>query len=68
MKFKIRLLFSLFFFGILATEAQEKTKLSLNEAINLALSQSSEVHLADTKAATKKLEIETHVSVDKRKK
>ena len=59
MKFKIRLLFSLFFFGILATEAQEKTKLSLNEAINLALSQSSEVHLADTKAATKKLELET---------
>ena len=59
MKVKIGLLFSLFFIGILATEAQEKTKLSLQEAINLGLSQSSEVHLADIKVATKKLELET---------
>ena len=39
--------------------AQQKTSLKLKEAINLAIEKSSEVVLANTKVATKKLEIQS---------
>ncbi len=49
------LLVGIFLTGISA-QAQQKTSLSLKEAIDIALSKSDEVNLANTKAATKKYE------------
>jgi outer membrane protein TolC len=59
MKVNQLLLFAMFFFGISSIQAQEKTGLTLNEAINLALTKSSEANLSNTKAETKKYELES---------
>ena len=47
------------FIGIPSLKAQEKTGLTLNEAINIVLSKSSDVALASTKVETKKYESQT---------
>lgn len=44
--------------GIASLKAQEKTSLQLEDAVHLAWSKSNEVALADTKVATKKLELQ----------
>jgi outer membrane protein TolC len=44
--------------GITSLQAQEKTSLTLDEAIHLAWNKSNEVALADTRVATKKLELQ----------
>lgn len=44
--------------GISSLQAQEKTSLTLDEAIHLAWNKSNEVILADTKVTTKKLELQ----------
>ena len=53
------LLSAVFLFGIAAVKAQEKTTLSLNEAVNIALSKSDEVNLANTKVNTKSYEVQS---------
>lgn len=53
------MLFGLFFIGISSIEAQQKTSLTLDEAIHLAWAKSNEVALADTKMNTKKLELQS---------
>ena len=59
MKVSQFMLFGIFFIGISAVEAQEKTSLTLNEAINLAWTKSNEVTLANTKVKTKKYELQS---------
>lgn len=49
----------IFLFGICAINAQEKTTLSLNEAVNIALAKSDEVNLANSKVNTKSYELES---------
>lgn len=44
--------------GITSLQAQEKTSLTLDEAIHLAWNKSNDVALADTRVATKKLELQ----------
>jgi len=56
MKIRNLLLGSLLFLGI-AVEAQEKRPLSLDEAINLAVTKSNEAGLADTRVVTAGLEV-----------
>lgn len=51
-------LFGIFIIGI-SSAAQEKTNLTLNEAINLAWTKSNEVTLANTKVKTKKYELQS---------
>jgi outer membrane protein len=57
MQIKSRYIFLLFLFNIFNIYAQE-TVLNLKEAISLAITNSNEATLADTKADTKKLEFE----------
>jgi outer membrane protein TolC len=59
MKVSQLMLFGIFFIGISAVEAQEKTSLTLDEAIHLAWKNSNEVSLANTKVATKKYELQS---------
>lgn len=59
MKVSPLMLFGIFFIGISSVAAQEKTSLTLNEAINLAWTKSNEVTLADTKVKTKKYELQS---------
>ena len=59
MKVSQFVLYGIFFIGISAVEAQEKTSLTLNEAINLAWNKSNEVTLANTKVTTKKYELQS---------
>ncbi|CAM3992491.1 TolC family protein [Flavobacterium sinopsychrotolerans] len=59
MKVSQFMLFGIFFIGISSIEAQEKTSLTLNEAINLAWTKSNEVTLANTKVKTKKYELQS---------
>ena len=59
MKVSQFMLYGIFFIGISSLEAQEKTSLSLNEAINLAWDKSNEVTLANTKVKTKKYELQS---------
>jgi outer membrane protein TolC len=59
MKVSQFMLFGIFFIGISSVEAQEKTSLTLNEAINLAWTKSNEVTLANTKVKTKKYELQS---------
>lgn len=59
MKFSKLLLFGLFLFGITSMQAQQKTNLSLKDAVAMALSKSDEVTLANTKAATKNYETQS---------
>lgn len=46
-------------FGISVAQAQQKTSLSLNEAVKIAVTQSNEAILADTKVNTKDFEVQT---------
>lgn len=59
MKISPLILFSVFFIGISSIEAQEKTSLTLDEAIHLAWVKSNEVTLANTKVNSKKYELKT---------
>lgn len=59
MKINQFMLCGIFFIGISSLEAQEKTSLKLNEAINLAWTKSNEVALANTKVKTKKYELQS---------
>lgn len=52
------LLYAMLFFGFTSIQAQ-KTNLTLKEAVDLALTKSNEVNLANTKAETKKYELES---------
>jgi outer membrane protein TolC len=58
MKINPLLLFGVFFIGISSIEAQEKTSLTLDEAVKLAWEKSNEVTLANTKVNTKKYELQ----------
>lgn len=58
MKINPLLLFGVFFIGISSIEAQEKTSLTLDEAVKLAWGKSNEVTLASTKVNTKKYELQ----------
>jgi outer membrane protein TolC len=53
------LLFGIFLIGISTIEAQDKTNLKLEDAVNLAWSKSNEVTLANTKMTTKKQELQS---------
>ena len=59
MKISQLLLFGIYIIGISSTEAQEKTSLTLDEAIHLAWTKSNEVVLANTKVNTKKYELQS---------
>ena len=59
MKVSPFMLFGIFLIGISSVTAQEKTSLTLNEAINLAWTKSNEVTLANTKVKTKKYELQS---------
>jgi outer membrane protein TolC len=59
MKVSQLMLFGIFFIGISAVEAQEKTSLTLDEAIHLAWKNSNEVSLANTRVNTKKYELQS---------
>lgn len=59
MKVSQLMLFGIFFIGISSIDAQEKTSLTLDEAIHLAWTKSNEVSLANTKVATKKYELQS---------
>jgi outer membrane protein TolC len=50
-------LLSVFLIGIASVNAQQKTNMSLNDAVSMALSQSNEVNLAKTKVETKNYEL-----------
>jgi len=59
MKASQLLLIGIFFIGSSVLEAQEKTSLTLDEAVNLAWTKSNEVILANTKVNSKKYELES---------
>ncbi|CAN1522049.1 TolC Outer membrane protein [Flavobacteriaceae bacterium] len=59
MKVSYLMLFGGFLVGISSINAQEKTNLKLEEAINLAWTKSNEVSLANTKVETKKQELQS---------
>ena len=59
MKVTKLLLIAMVFFGIPSLKAQEKTGLTLNEAINIVLSKSNAVALANAKVETKRYESQT---------
>lgn len=58
MKISQLLLFGIYIIGISSIEAQEKTSLMLEEAINMAWKNSNEFNLAKTKVNTKKFELQ----------
>jgi outer membrane protein TolC len=59
MKVSYLMLFGGFLIGVSSINAQEKTNLKLEEAINLAWTKSNEVSLANTKVETKKNELQS---------
>ncbi len=59
MKCNSLLLFAVSIVGLFSAKAQEKTTLSLNEAVNIALSKSDESKLADSKVNTKSFELQS---------
>jgi outer membrane protein TolC len=59
MKISYLILFGGFFIGISSINAQDKTSLKLEEAIQLAWTKSNEVSLANTKVETKKQELQS---------
>lgn len=59
MKISQLMLFGVFFIGISSVEAQEKTSLTLDEAVKMAWEKSNEVTLANTKVNTKKYELQS---------
>jgi outer membrane protein TolC len=58
MKINQLMLFGIFFIGISSIEAQEKTSLTLDEAVKMAWEKSNEVTLANTKVNSKKYELQ----------
>lgn len=56
---KSLLLFAISGLGIFSAKAQEKTVLSLNDAVQIALSKSDESKLADSKVNTKSFELQS---------
>ncbi|WP_339656401.1 TolC family protein [Flavobacterium frigidarium] len=59
MKVSQLMLFGVFLMGASVVQAQEKSSLTLNEAIHLAWEQSAQVSLAESKVVTKKQELRT---------
>ncbi|WP_264530980.1 TolC family protein [Flavobacterium sp. N502540] len=59
MKISQLMLFGVFFIGISSIEAQEKTSLTLGEAVQMAWEKSNEVTLANSKVNTKKYELKS---------
>jgi outer membrane protein TolC len=59
MKVSYLMLFGGFFIGISSINAQDKTNLKLEEAIQLAWTKSNEISLANTKVETKKQELQS---------
>ncbi|BFM41848.1 TolC family protein [Flavobacterium sp. CFS9] len=59
MKISQLMLFGIFFIGITSIEAQEKTSLTLGEAVQMAWEKSNEVTLANSKVNTKKYELKS---------
>jgi outer membrane protein len=59
MKNKVFLLLAFLGFGMTAVQAQQKTSMSLHDAVAMALEKSDEVSLANAKTATKKYELQT---------
>lgn len=59
MKINQLLLLGFYFIGISSIEAQEKTSLTIDEAVHLAWTKSNEVALANTKVNTKKYELQS---------
>lgn len=59
MKISQLMLFGIFFIGISSIEAQEKTSLTLDEAVKMAWEKSNEVTLANTKVNSKRYELQT---------
>jgi outer membrane protein TolC len=59
MKINHLLLFGISLIGIASVTAQEKTSLTLDEAVKLAWTKSNEVTLANTEVNTKKYELQT---------
>jgi outer membrane protein TolC len=57
MKINPLMLFGVFLIGISSLEAQEKTSLTLDDAVRIAWEKSDEVTLANTKVNTKKYEL-----------
>jgi outer membrane protein TolC len=58
MKISQLLLFGVYFVGISAIDAQEKTYLTLDEAVQMAWNKSNDVILGNTKVNTKKYELQ----------
>jgi outer membrane protein TolC len=58
MKISQLLLFGVYFIGITAADAQEKTYLTLDEAVGMAWGKSNDVILGNTKVNTKKYELQ----------
>jgi len=58
MKISQLLLFGIYFVGISAIDAQEKTYLTLDEAVQIAWDKSNDVILGNTKVNTKKYELQ----------
>jgi outer membrane protein TolC len=59
MKINHLLLLGIYFIGITSIEAQERTSLTLDEAIHLAWTKSNEVSLADSKVNSSKYELQS---------
>jgi outer membrane protein TolC len=59
MKINHLLLLGVYFIGILSIEAQERTSLTLDEAIHMAWSKSNEVSLANSKVNSSKYELQS---------
>ena len=57
MKSNTLLMVMIFFLGISTLSAQEKTSMSLRDAVSLSLEKSDEVGLANTKVTTKNTNI-----------
>ncbi len=59
MKVSQIMLFGFFFIGISSMEAQDKTSLTLDQAIQMAWNKSNEVTMANTKVETSRLELQS---------
>lgn len=59
MKINHLLLLGIYFIGATAADAQEKTSLTLDEAVHLAWTKSNEVSLADSKVNSSKYELQS---------
>ena len=64
MKVSQFMLFGIFFIGISSAKKKKKKSLPLNEAINLAWTNSNEITLANTKVTTKKYELQSKKTIN----